>query len=133
MESSLYTLTATTFPGLVSSPSVKCPCLASKACSHHKTKNCPDPNCLHLLPLHQCLSQTTVWCQYFRVETSFIRNYFPGEGPDLMDLAGQDVGRERRWVMMMIIMTMMMTVTKLLPITMMMMMTVTKLMTVMMI
>ena len=50
-----------------------------QACSSHKIKSCPDPNCLHLLSLHECLASTAVWCGYFRVDTSFIRRHFPGD------------------------------------------------------
>ena len=67
LESCLYTLTTTKFPGLVTTTTVPCPCLASKACSQHARRGCQDLDCLHLLPLHQCLSQTAVWCQYFKV------------------------------------------------------------------
>lgn len=67
------------YPQLVTIPSVKCPCLSSKSCTNHKIKNCPDLNCLHLLSLQECLSSNTVWCQYYKVDTSFIKKYFPVE------------------------------------------------------
>ena len=58
----------------------------SQACSSHKIKRCPDPNCLHLLPLHQCLGSTSVWCGYFKVDTSSIRRHFPLETGDWCQL-----------------------------------------------
>ena len=44
--------------------------ITSQACSSHKIKSCPDPNCLHLLSLHECLASATVWCGYFKVRGS---------------------------------------------------------------
>ena len=85
LESCLHQVTLTMFPQLTTVASVKCPCLSSKACSSHKIKRCPDPNCLHLLSLHECLSSSSVWCQYYKVDTSFIKKYFPVETDWLTD------------------------------------------------
>ena len=62
------------------------PSPVSQACSSHKIKRCQDPNCLHLLPLHQCLGSTSVWCGYFKVDTSCIRRHFPLETGDWCQL-----------------------------------------------
>ena len=77
IENCLHTLSVQWFPHLTSISCVKCPCLASKACSSHKRKNCRDQNCIHFLGLNEYLSTATVWCEYFKVDTSFIRRYFP--------------------------------------------------------
>lgn len=79
IENCLHTLSVQWFPHLTSISCVKCPCLASKACSSHKRKNCRDQNCIHFLGLNECLSTATVWCEYFKVDTAFIRRYFPAE------------------------------------------------------
>ena len=77
IENCLHTLSVQWFPHITSISCVKCPCLASKACSSHKRKNCRDQNCIHFLGLNECLSTATVWCEYFKVDTAFIRRYFP--------------------------------------------------------
>ena len=56
---------------------MRCPCLASRVCSVHRTRDCQETSCLHLVSLESCLSQRTVWCQYHKVDTAFIRKYFP--------------------------------------------------------
>ena len=77
IENLVHTLSVQWFPKLSCVACVKCPCLASKACTSHKRKNCRDQNCIHFLGLNECLSTNTVWCEYFKVDTSFIRKYFP--------------------------------------------------------
>ena len=102
VEASVHSVIVTLYPGLSSVAGVRCPCLASKvssplcctdplqprvqACSSHKIKRCQDPNCLHLLPLHQCFGSTSVWCGYFKVDTSSIRRHFPLETGDWCQL-----------------------------------------------
>ena len=135
LEAAIHSLSVSLYPQLVSEARVRCPCLASKvtiiitiititviitfqACSSHKIKSCPDPNCLHLLSLHECLASSTVWCGYFKVrasssdclvslissliqvDTSFIRRHFPGD-PDwcaLDQVTRGAVQHEPRWL-----------------------------------
>ncbi|KAH8035548.1 hypothetical protein HPB51_006304 [Rhipicephalus microplus] len=55
---------------------VTCPCKSSP-CALHSSKDCQDQNCLHFLPLDECLHRKVVYCDYRRVQTEFVRRHFP--------------------------------------------------------
>ncbi|KAL1469292.1 hypothetical protein MTO96_004994 [Rhipicephalus appendiculatus] len=55
---------------------VTCPC-KSLPCALHSSKDCQDQNCLHFLPLDECLHRKVVYCDYRRVQTEFVRRHFP--------------------------------------------------------
>lgn len=55
---------------------VPCPC--EKPCDTHGFTHCMEDECLHLLPLKQCLSKKIVECDYRQVKTDFIQKYFCG-------------------------------------------------------
>ncbi|GAB6022413.1 hypothetical protein CHUAL_006530 [Chamberlinius hualienensis] len=54
---------------------VFCPC--GRVCNKHQQKRCLDNNCRHFLLLDDCISNNVVLCEFNRVNTSFIRKYFP--------------------------------------------------------
>ncbi|GFT80972.1 protein neuralized [Nephila pilipes] len=56
--------------------SVNIPCPCSKPCKLHEVKQCTDHQCMHLLPLNECLTKKIVECDYRLVKTDFIQKYF---------------------------------------------------------
>ncbi|GFS85733.1 death domain-containing protein [Trichonephila clavipes] len=66
--------------------SINIPCPCSKSCKLHEVKQCTDHQCMHLLPLNECLTNKVVECDYRLVKTDFIQKYFFStsiEGPEL--------------------------------------------------
>ncbi|XP_054162277.1 uncharacterized protein LOC128960231 [Oppia nitens] len=79
---------------------VPCPC--DVTCEPHKIDGCNDIECLHFLPLNQCLTKKVVECKYSRqVRTIFIQRYFPqlpfNSNEDTNNNTSQSLNRENGW------------------------------------
>ncbi|XP_043245367.1 uncharacterized protein LOC122393433 [Amphibalanus amphitrite] len=59
---------------------VECPC--GRPCTVHRRADCPAPECLHTLPLNQCLSGDTVYCDFRRVSVEHVKRCFERRQPD---------------------------------------------------
>ena len=53
---------------------VGCPC--GRPCAAHRRADCPAADCVHTLPLNQCLSGDTVYCDFRRVSVEHVRRCF---------------------------------------------------------
>ncbi|CAG2111587.1 unnamed protein product, partial [Medioppia subpectinata] len=79
---------------------VPCPC--DVTCEPHKIDGCNDIECLHFLPLNECLTKKVVECKYSRqVRTIFIQRYFPhvpfNSGPEESNNSVSNGNRENGW------------------------------------
>ncbi|XP_054722368.1 uncharacterized protein LOC129232152 [Uloborus diversus] len=53
---------------------VLCPC--EKVCKLHEIPKCGDLQCIHLLPLNECLTKKVFECDYRSVKTDFVQKFF---------------------------------------------------------
>ncbi|CAC5402516.1 unnamed protein product [Mytilus coruscus] len=79
LESTLFELKEIWMKRMVYSTCIQCPC--DKLCSLHGKQKCQDVNCLHFLNLDECLTSKVVCCDYRRVKTNNIQNFFPQPSP----------------------------------------------------
>ncbi|UYV68095.1 hypothetical protein LAZ67_5003036 [Cordylochernes scorpioides] len=80
LETELEALKERWYKRIAFSLGVPCPC--DRLCPAHQVPACPREECLHLLPLTECLARRVVECDYRRVKTDFIQKYFPEAAPN---------------------------------------------------